>query len=252
MAASNTLPTRLRSVAESVRHTTARAAGAATSAAHRAQTAAAKALHNHVIGPMEKGFAAAKLETPPAGVIDGVDLRVLPKFVCYKAALLRERLSLQYVLALVVGVFLAYFVVSRVEVAGLSSKLREKEYILAPGVQDFIAVSPQSVPASHIQNAAMEFLQTFGNLNAVNIDEQYARLAESMSQDLRVQFDLEAGPWRAKVKEDGIAQILSVTDKEIRATNDGYKKEAAARGVPYQILMRMFIIEGFQRMKKAG
>jgi hypothetical protein len=29
------------------------------------------------------------------------------------------------------------------------------------------------------------------------------------------------------------------------------KKEALARGIPYQILMRMFIIEGFQRMKKA-
>jgi len=28
------------------------------------------------------------------------------------------------------------------------------------------------------------------------------------------------------------------------------KKEAMARGIPYQILMRMFIIEGFQRMKK--
>ncbi len=28
------------------------------------------------------------------------------------------------------------------------------------------------------------------------------------------------------------------------------KKEANHRGVPYQILMRMFIIEGFQRMKK--
>ena len=30
------------------------------------------------------------------------------------------------------------------------------------------------------------------------------------------------------------------------------KKEAEARGIPYQILMRMFIIEGFQRMKKAS
>ena len=30
------------------------------------------------------------------------------------------------------------------------------------------------------------------------------------------------------------------------------KKEAELRGIPYQILMRMFIIEGFQRMKKAG
>ena len=29
------------------------------------------------------------------------------------------------------------------------------------------------------------------------------------------------------------------------------KKEALARGLPYQVLMRMFIIDGFQRMKKA-
>ncbi len=30
------------------------------------------------------------------------------------------------------------------------------------------------------------------------------------------------------------------------------KSEARARGVPYQVLMRMFIIEGFKRLKKAG
>lgn len=30
------------------------------------------------------------------------------------------------------------------------------------------------------------------------------------------------------------------------------KKEAKARGIPYQVLMRMFIMEGFQRMKKTG
>jgi hypothetical protein len=30
------------------------------------------------------------------------------------------------------------------------------------------------------------------------------------------------------------------------------KKMAEAKGIPYQILMRMFIVEGFQRMKKTG
>jgi hypothetical protein len=30
------------------------------------------------------------------------------------------------------------------------------------------------------------------------------------------------------------------------------KKAAAERGVPYKILMRIFIVEGFQRMKEAG
>ena len=30
------------------------------------------------------------------------------------------------------------------------------------------------------------------------------------------------------------------------------KKAAEARGIPYQIMMRMFIIEGFQRLKMAS
>jgi predicted DNA binding CopG/RHH family protein len=30
------------------------------------------------------------------------------------------------------------------------------------------------------------------------------------------------------------------------------KAEAKARGVPYQVLMRMFVIEGFKRLKRAG
>lgn len=30
------------------------------------------------------------------------------------------------------------------------------------------------------------------------------------------------------------------------------KAEAEARGVPYQVLMRMFIVEGFKRLKRTG
>jgi predicted DNA binding CopG/RHH family protein len=30
------------------------------------------------------------------------------------------------------------------------------------------------------------------------------------------------------------------------------KAEAKARGVPYQVLMRMFVVEGFKRLKRAS
>ncbi len=33
---------------------------------------------------------------------------------------------------------------------------------------------------------------------------------------------------------------------------DQLKAEGKARGVPYQVLMRMFIVEGFKRLKSAG
>ena len=36
------------------------------------------------------------------------------------------------------------------------------------------------------------------------------------------------------------------------AVIDQLKQEAKARGLPYQVLMRMLIVEGLGRMKKAG
>lgn len=181
----------------------------------------------NVIGPMEKGMQAAQIQTPPIHVIDGVDLKVLPKYICYRAALLRERLSLQYGLAIVSAILLVTFISSRVEIAHLYSKLRDKEYILAPGVQDFTPAAPQSVPDSHVANAAMEFLGQFGNINPSNIDEQFARLEESMSPELKVRFQMEADPWKSKVKSDGISQILSIAEKEIRTKHDGYYEVTA-------------------------
>lgn len=201
-------------------------AGAKISIA-RASQKAALAIHTNVIGPMEKGFEAARLQTPPEHVAGGVDLRILPKYICYRAALVREKLSLQYALALVSVGFVALFLTSRIEVSRLYTKLREKEFILAPGVLDFTPVAPQSVPESHIKNAAMEFLQTFGTFTAVNIVEQYARLADSMSPELRVQFEMESSSWVARVKSESIAQIMSITQKEIRTNQDGYYQVTA-------------------------
>jgi hypothetical protein len=150
------------------------ASAKAASAAAAFSKESSRLLHSYFVGPMEKGFEAARLQAPPAHVIDGIDLRVLPKFICYKAALVREKVSLQFWLGLAVAAFAIVFIGSRWEVSRLMSKLREKEYILAPGVQDFISVAPQSVPDSHVHNAAMEFLQSFGNINPTNIDEQFA------------------------------------------------------------------------------
>ncbi len=181
----------------------------------------------HIIGPMEKGVEAARLQTPPAHVMDGIDLKVLPKFICYKAALLREKLILQYILALITVAFVVFFIISRLEVSQLYSKLRSKEFILAPGVQDFTPVAPQMVPDSHVYNAAMDFLQMFGTFSSPNITEQYTRLSENMSSDLKVQFELESQAWKSKVKDENISQILSISEKEIRTNNGGFYQVTA-------------------------
>ena len=173
---------------------------------------------------MDKGIEAAQVTTPPVGVYRGVDLRVLPKFIAFKAAMMKQRLTLQYILAIHLAAFAMNFVVSRYEIHGLEKKLREKEYILAPGVIDFTAASPQSVSDDYVVNAATTFFNLLGNVNAANISEQYKRLSSFMSTELAVQFEAESEEWIDVVKRENISEILRILDREIVATGDGYYK----------------------------
>lgn len=176
---------------------------------------------------MDKGIEAAQVATPPVGVYQGVDLRVLPKFIAFKAAMLKQRMTLQYVLAIHLAAFAMNFAVSRYEIHGLEKKLREKEYILAPGVMDFTPASPQAVSDSYVVNAAMTFLGMLGNVNAANIDEQYKRLASFMSAELAIQFEEEAREWRETVKHENISEILRITDREVVSGENGFYKVTA-------------------------
>lgn len=183
-----------------------------------------------MIGAAEKGIAAARLSTPPSGVYEGVDLRVLPKYICYRAADLRSRVTLQYIVLVVLAAFAGHFAMSRYEISGLYKQLREKEYILAPGVQDFIPAAPNTVPDRHVIAAAMDYLGQLGNINPVNIDDQYERLSESMAAQLKAQFMSEAQDWKVKVKADNLSEVMTVLDKTIEADGKGnFRCTATAR-----------------------
>lgn len=180
-----------------------------------------------MVGPIEKGIQAAAIEKPKEGTYDGVDLRTLPKYVCFRAALLQNKITLQYVILILSAALLVHFIVSRQEVYSLYGKLRQKEYILAPGVMDFTPAAPQSVPDSYVANAVIDFLGQLGNVTAGNIDEQYASLSEFMSPQLKVKFLAEAASWKHKVKTEGISELLTIREKEVRTNGDGYYRVVA-------------------------
>ncbi|MCP3930871.1 MAG: hypothetical protein GY909_17505 [Oligoflexia bacterium] len=182
---------------------------------------------SNMIGSMEKGIEAAQLTAPPVGTFEGVDLSVMPKYICFKAALLKEKVLLKNIILLLIGVFSVYFLISRNEISGLYTKLREKEFILAPGVIDFTPASPQSVTDGYVDNAVMSFIRTLGNTNPVNIDEQYADIAKYMSHDLKVRFEMETSDWVETVKLENISEVLKVTDKEIISDEKGNYKVVA-------------------------
>lgn len=187
-----------------------------------------------MIGPLEKGMAAVPIQAPAEGTYDGVDLRTLPKYICFRAALLRSRLTQQYVIVILASLLGLHFLSSRYEVYSLYGKLREKEYILAPGVQDFTPAQARTVPDSYVSDAVIDFLGQLGNVTAANIDQQYGSLSEFMSPQLKVRFSAEAADYRAKVKSDNISELLSVTQTEIRPADGGfYQVTALARRDTY-------------------
>lgn len=76
------------------------------------------------------------------------------------------------------------------------------------------------------------------------------RYVKNQTEYRRVSF--EASQLKAAVKRAVASrkQPTSVAlDPQLIAE---LKSEATARGVPYQVLMRMFIVEGFKRLKRAG
>jgi len=183
-----------------------------------------------MIGPIKKGFAKAKIASSPEESYKGVNLRILPQYISYKAALLREKLTLKYILALVTCLFIFHYLSSRIEISNLYTKLREKEYILAPGVMDFTTASPQMVTDSYINDATTDFISNLGNVNATTIDEQYSSLKRSMSDDLKIQFEIDTSDWIEQIKNEKLSQIIKIIEKKITSNERGdYKVVAMVR-----------------------
>ena len=113
---------------------------------------------------------------------------------------------------------------TRFEIADLNKRLREKEYILAPGVLNFTPASPMSVSDSYISDAVTDFISDLGNVSPSNIEEQYARLMRFMSKPLRIRFEMDMDDWLARVKEDNISQIMTIRQKEIKSDDKGSYK----------------------------
>lgn len=183
-----------------------------------------------MIGPLEKRMAAAKLATPPEGAYEGVDLSVLPKYISYRAALLHGKLTHQYIILILAALVVVQESVHRYESYALHERLRQKEYILAPGVQDFTPASPQTVSEDYINDAVDDFISKLGNVSAGTIDSQYKALESLMSPQFKIRFESDAEKWKSEVKTENIAELLTVGQREITPNDEGfYRVVATAR-----------------------
>jgi predicted DNA binding CopG/RHH family protein len=76
------------------------------------------------------------------------------------------------------------------------------------------------------------------------------RYVKNESEYEKVSFD--SAKIRAAMKKTRLARKQPTSVALDPQLVEELKAEASARGVPYQVLMRMFIVEGFKRLKRAG
>ncbi len=208
-----------------------------TSARKAAQTKLNKSLSNlyrsmetQMISPMQKGVVLAKVQTPDPSVLGELDLRTLPKYICYKAALQKEKTTYQTISLVLIALLCSLFLYSRYEAYQFSNQLRKKEYILAPGSFDFTPVRAHKVSDKYVQQTVSEYLVLLGNITPDAVEDQYENLKKYMSKDLAARFGAESNEWIEKVKKDNVTETLQISSKEIQSDGNGnYKLEAIAK-----------------------
>ena len=187
-----------------------------------------------MVNEKQKNVPGQKIQAQKGALVE-TDLRKLPKYLCYRASLLREKLTLQYVLALVVACWMIQYTVDKVSDNELMQKYRQKEFILAPSnIVGFTPAKPQGVPDSYVDDAAGTFIALLGNVNASNIDGNYKILTKYMSPELKIQFEAEVQDWVKTIREENVSEILTVSKKEIVSGEAGhYQLTAVAKRERY-------------------
>lgn len=78
-----------------------------------------------------------------------------------------------------------------------------------------------------------------------------------MSRYVKMETEYENVDFESKKIQDAMKRHKNVRKLPTSVALDpgllqSLKKEAQKRGIPYQIMLRMFIIEGFEKMLRAG
>ena len=184
-------------------------------------------LEARMVTPIQKGISAAHTQIPLKHEYEGLDLSVVPKYVAYRAALLKEKTTYRNIAFSLLMILVVHFAISRFEIMGLQERLRLKEYIAVPGVEDFTVVNPQTVPDGYVESAVQDFLLKLGNTNPTNIDQQYSSLRKFMAPDLMARFEMESSLWIERLKREGIIETLQIDQKEIRTDGSGHYQVVA-------------------------
>ncbi len=178
-----------------------------------------------MISAIDKGVQAAEVSRPPAGVYGDVDLRVLPQFVSFKASTIREKMNLQYVIAICVFAWVATFLIQNNRIDYWQTKYREKEFILVPSkIVGHTPAVPQTVPKEYVEDAFKYFVQMQGTTTPSGIRSQLENFASYMEKGLSSKYLAQVDEWVGLSEKKGIYEQVELTKLDFEYNKSGVFK----------------------------
>ncbi len=180
-----------------------------------------------MIGSANKGIEASRLCAPALGSYNGYSLDSIPSYVTFKAATFVQKQTLQTVILLLLAVWGIREIVSFKNIKALETQLSQKEIILAPGVMDFTFAYKNKISDKYVEGAVKEFVSLMGSYSPSSIEDQIESIKSHMSNDLRVQYALEMAPIVSEVKQENIAELVSIDRLEVIGDDKGNYRAVA-------------------------
>ena len=144
------------------------------------------------------------------------------------------------ILGIVTFFALALIISDRITIHKLEIQLREKEYILAPGLTNFAKVSPGLISKEYVKEFSETLARTLGSFSASEIARSYAEIEKYLASDFRIKF-------REKTKKDlslfasnDVAEMFEVKSTEVTETENGFIASVFGTQVRYISGLKVF------------
>lgn len=153
-------------------------------------------------------------------------------------ALFEQRL----LLVIISLVSLVIIITDRVSIHNLETKLRDKEYILAPGLTDFAKVIPGIISKDYVKEFAESIAVSLGSFSANEVEKHYKELEKYLSSDFRIKFREKTKKDLSLLASNDLAEMFSVKSTEVKETKLGF--QASVIGTQTRYVSGLKVYEG--------
>ena len=151
----------------------------------------------------------------------------LPRPIVWRAAFLRSERTYRFVILILLTIIVVQEVLSRQESVRLMEMIREKEYIIVPGVLGVTTALPNNITDKELKNSLISLLELITNIDYQNIIDKHQRLLKYLSPALKISFRGQSRKMVKKFKKHSIAEIMHLDNFKITSQKKYYYKVKA-------------------------